>query len=69
MAKYTLEYCDGYYIQKNGKGIIDFAPDVNYQEAYFVLQAIKAAQQTLAPDGRVRREKKSKVKNPPAGKA
>ena len=45
---YTLEYTDGYYIAKDGEGVIDLAEPENREFAEFVVNALNAAQQPLA---------------------
>lgn len=40
---FTLEYADGYYIAKDGKGVIDFDDSENREFAEFVLNAVNHA--------------------------
>lgn len=42
---FTLEYADGYYIAKDGEGVIDLAEPENREFAEFVVNALNAAQQ------------------------
>ena len=49
--EYKLEYCDGYYITKNGKGVIDFAEDVDSDFANFVLGLLEQRLTKRAADG------------------
>ena len=46
---YTLEYSDGYYIAKDGEGVIDLADPENREFAVFVVDALNAAQQSVQP--------------------
>jgi len=45
---FTLEYADGYYIAKNGEGVIDFTDPEDYDFAEFVMLALNAAEHPLA---------------------
>lgn len=47
---FTLEYTDGYYIAKNGEGVIDLAEPENHEFAEFVVNALNAAQQSVQAD-------------------
>ena len=40
---FTLEYTDGYYIAKDGEGVIDLADPENREFAEFVVNALNAA--------------------------
>lgn len=42
--RFTLEYADGFYIEDNGEGVIDFANPQDREFAEFVVDALNAAQ-------------------------
>ena len=44
---YTLEYADGYYIAKDGEGVIDLAEPENREFAEFVVKALNAAKKSV----------------------
>ena len=64
--EYKLEYCDGFYITQNGKGVIDFAENVDSEFANFVLSRLKQRPTKRAADSakaaRLARKNKSKSK-------
>ena len=43
----TLEYADGYYIAKDGVGVINFVEPENREFAEFVLKTLNAAKQIV----------------------
>ena len=45
--KYAIAYCDGYYIEENGRGILDLAHTQDQKFAIFVRDALNAAQQSV----------------------
>ena len=49
--KYTVEASDGFYISRNGVGVLDLADPQDYEFANFVCTALnQAAQQKRAAD-------------------
>jgi len=48
---FTLEYTDGYYIAKDGEGVIDLAEPENRGFAEFVVNALNAAQHNVQATG------------------
>ena len=46
--KYTVEAADGFYIARNGEGVLDLADSQDYEFAKFVCSALnQAAQQSV----------------------
>ena len=48
MNRYELEYADGYYITKDGEGIIDLTYPENREFAQFVCDALNQYEVTLS---------------------
>ena len=46
--KYQLNYADGYYIEKDGEGYLDFAEEVAGEEAQSVCDALNNRDATIA---------------------